>query len=41
LGTYLDGKAGAEKLIAQAIQDPALLATLAATRPATTDIKED
>ena len=32
LGTYLDGKAGAEKLIAQALQDPALLAALAATR---------
>lgn len=41
LGTYLDGKAGAEKLIAQAIQDPALLAALAATRPVTTDTKED
>jgi type VI secretion system protein ImpB len=30
LGTYLDGKAGAEKLIAQAIQDPALLQALGA-----------
>lgn len=29
LGTYLDGKAGAEKLIAQAISDPALLQSLA------------
>lgn len=29
LGTYLDGKAGAEKLIAQAIKDPALLQALA------------
>lgn len=29
LGTYLDGKAGAEKLIAQAINDPALLQSLA------------
>ncbi|MEL1265693.1 type VI secretion system contractile sheath small subunit [Pseudoxanthomonas putridarboris] len=29
LGTYLDGKAGAEKLIAQAIRDPALLQALA------------
>jgi type VI secretion system protein ImpB len=28
LGTYLDGKAGAEKLIAQAINDPALLQSL-------------
>ncbi|MDQ0010186.1 type VI secretion system protein ImpB [Luteibacter jiangsuensis] len=35
LGTYLDGKAGAEKLIAQAIQDPALLAALAAARQPT------
>ena len=39
LGTYLDGKAGAEKLIAQALQDPALLAALAATR-AHTDTQE-
>jgi type VI secretion system protein ImpB len=30
LGTYLDGKAGAEKLIAQAIKDPALLQSLSA-----------
>jgi len=30
LGTYLDGKAGAEKLIAQAIIDPALLQSLSA-----------
>jgi type VI secretion system protein ImpB len=29
LGTYLDGKAGAEKLIADAIRDPALLQSLA------------
>ncbi|HXP00507.1 MAG TPA: type VI secretion system contractile sheath small subunit [Luteibacter sp.] len=35
LGTYLDGKAGAEKLIAQAIQDPALLAALTAARKPT------
>lgn len=41
LGTYLDGKLGAERLIAQAIQDPALLAALAANRPATHDAKED
>ncbi|MDQ7997124.1 MAG: type VI secretion system contractile sheath small subunit [Luteibacter sp.] len=41
LGTYLDGKLGAERLIAQAIQDPALLAALAANRPATNDAKED
>ncbi|GLQ87422.1 type VI secretion system contractile sheath small subunit [Dyella flagellata] len=35
LGTYLDGKAGAEKLIAQAINDPALLQSLAsAPKPA-------
>ncbi|WP_133893309.1 type VI secretion system contractile sheath small subunit [Paraburkholderia sp.] len=30
LGTYLDGKSGAEKLIAQAIKDPALLQALGA-----------
>jgi len=30
LVTYMDGKAGAEKLIAQALQDPALLQSLAA-----------
>ncbi|HKR36463.1 MAG TPA: type VI secretion system contractile sheath small subunit [Steroidobacteraceae bacterium] len=30
LVTYMDGKAGAEKLITQALQDPALLASLAA-----------
>ncbi|MBI0330681.1 type VI secretion system contractile sheath small subunit [Burkholderia plantarii] len=30
LGTYLDGKAGAEKLIAQALKDPALLQSLSA-----------
>ncbi|MBC8731908.1 type VI secretion system contractile sheath small subunit [Paraburkholderia sp. UCT2] len=30
LGTYLDGKSGAEKLIAQAIKDPALLQSLGA-----------
>lgn len=28
LGTYMDGKAGAEKLISQAINDPALLQSL-------------
>ncbi|EQD78669.1 Uncharacterized conserved protein UCP028301, partial [mine drainage metagenome] len=28
LSTYMDGKAGAEKLIAQAINDPALLQSL-------------
>ncbi len=28
LGTYMDGKAGAEKLIAQALKDPALLQSL-------------
>jgi type VI secretion system protein ImpB len=32
LGTYLDGKAGAEKLIAQAINDPALLQSLASAQ---------
>ncbi|MEX3899880.1 type VI secretion system contractile sheath small subunit [Paraburkholderia sp. BR10954] len=38
LGTYLDGKAGAEKLIAQAIKDPALLQSLgAAPKPADAD----
>lgn len=34
LGTYLDGKAGAEKLIAQAIKDPALLQSLSAASKA-------
>jgi len=35
LATYMDGKAGAEKLIAQAINDPALLQSLAsAPKPA-------
>ena len=35
LVTYMDGKAGAEKLIAQALQDPALLQSLAsAPKPA-------
>jgi type VI secretion system protein ImpB len=29
LGTYMDGKAGAEKLLSQAINDPALLQSLA------------
>lgn len=29
LGTYMDGKAGAEKLLADAIKDPALLQSLA------------
>ncbi|CAB3775892.1 hypothetical protein LMG28614_00104 [Paraburkholderia ultramafica] len=38
LGTYLDGKAGAEKLIAQAIRDPALLQSLsAAPKPTDTE----
>jgi type VI secretion system protein ImpB len=36
LGTYLDGKASAEKLIAQAIKDPALLQSLSAA-PKITD----
>lgn len=31
LGTYLDGKAGAERLIGDAIKDPALLRSLVAT----------
>nr|WP_199039213.1 type VI secretion system contractile sheath small subunit [Dyella sp. ASV24] len=31
LDTYMDGKAGAEKLIAQALQDPALLQSLASS----------
>jgi type VI secretion system protein ImpB len=31
LMTYMDGKTGAENLIAQIIQDPALLSALAAT----------
>ena len=38
LNTYMDGKAGAEKLIAQAINDPALLQSLvSAAKPAETD----
>ena len=38
LGTYLDGKAGAEKLIAEALKDPALLQSLsAAPKPADTE----
>jgi len=42
LSTYLDGKAGAEKLIAQAIKDPALLASIvAAPHPSAPDEKED
>jgi type VI secretion system protein ImpB len=42
LSTYLDGKAGAEKLIAQAIKDPALLASLVASQhPSVPDAKED
>ncbi|MFO3706437.1 type VI secretion system contractile sheath small subunit [Xanthomonas codiaei] len=36
LGTYLDGKAGAERLIADAIKDPALLRSLIAA-PKSTD----
>ncbi|UPG84802.1 type VI secretion system contractile sheath small subunit [Luteibacter aegosomatis] len=40
LGTYLDGKAGAEKLIGQAIKDPALLASLTSARHPSTDGKE-
>jgi type VI secretion system protein ImpB len=40
LGTYLDGKAGAEKLIAQAIKDPALLQSLSAA-PKATDIEPE
>lgn len=40
LNTYMDGKAGAEKLIAQAIHDPALLQSLtSAAKPADTDGK--
>ena len=31
--TYMDGKTGAEDLIAKVLQDPALLQTLAASRP--------
>jgi type VI secretion system protein ImpB len=38
LGTYLDGKTGAEKLIAQAIKDPALLQALSAA-PKAADIE--
>jgi type VI secretion system protein ImpB len=35
LGTYLDGKSGAEKLIAQAIKDPALMQSLVGAPRAT------
>jgi type VI secretion system protein ImpB len=35
--TYMDGKSGAEELIAQVLQDPALLETLAAKRQAETE----
>ncbi|KAG9607456.1 hypothetical protein KCV01_g5080, partial [Aureobasidium melanogenum] len=41
LGTYLDGKAAAENLLAQALQDPALLATLAPKTPAPSDDGEE
>jgi type VI secretion system protein ImpB len=38
LGTYIDGKSGAEKLIAQALKDPALLQSLtSAPKPADTE----
>ena len=30
--TYMDGKSGAEELVAKLLQDPALLQTLAATK---------
>jgi type VI secretion system protein ImpB len=30
--TYMDGKTGAEELVAKLLQDPALLQTLAATK---------
>jgi type VI secretion system protein ImpB len=40
LATYMDGKAGAEKLIAQAINDPALLQSLASA-PKPTDEGKD
>jgi type VI secretion system protein ImpB len=39
LMTYMDGKTGAEQLIAQVIQDPALLKSLASV-PAATEEKE-
>ncbi|WP_027209653.1 type VI secretion system contractile sheath small subunit [Burkholderia sp. WSM2232] len=42
LGTYLDGKAGAEKLIAEALKDPALLQSLsAAPKPADTEAGQE
>jgi type VI secretion system protein ImpB len=34
LVTYMDGKGGAEELLAKVLEDPALLATLAATKKA-------
>ena len=40
LGTYLSGKAGAEKLIAQVLADPALLQSLAAA-PKVADTEPD
>ncbi len=33
--TYMDGKTGAEELVAKLLQDPALLQTLAATKKET------
>lgn len=42
LGTYLDGKAGAEKLIERALKDPALLQSLsAAPKPAGTEPEQE
>ena len=41
LSTYLDGKAGAEKLIAQAIKDPALLQSLTAAPKPTAQGTDD
>jgi type VI secretion system protein ImpB len=40
LGTYLDGKAGAEKLIAEALREPALLQSLSAA-PKTPDTEPE
>lgn len=40
LGTYMDGKAGAEKLISQAINDPALLQSLVSAPKPGDDAKD-
>ena len=41
LMTYMDGKTGAEELVAKLLQDPALMSTLAAAPKPVSDAKED